>query len=163
MKACPPIDYCSQTLLNRDMKDWVEIDEVLRKNRIWDPRDLDQRLSGIRPSASCDDLDVYDRANTQRLLGSLRHARSRFTPSSQVAFRLSVMRRPEALRCGNVPVDFSAPIDIADFQLDHKPSGIDRLAVLTTSTPLGVLLRVAQFRLPEECDRAADIRQHHFY
>ena len=147
---------------------WRDVDAALARFNIKSAGQLmdvilaRQRAAAAAPPPSPNgDLSVYDAGNTQRLLGTIRDGKRHFAGySTTQSFKVAAHHHVAPPR-HPAHFDYTAPtVDTAEFQLDWKQDGWDKIAVLTTRTALKVLLNVEGFRLPGERDHAAAERRY---
>ena len=114
------------------------------------------------PKPKPERTEVYDAVNRDRLLGTIPKPDMR---SSHV--RMAAM--PRMAVCDFRTVDYSEIMETTvrtvtmEANIKRGPNPLDVKGVLTTYDPLSDLLKLRDFRLPGESERAAEERRYYGY
>jgi len=139
-------------LLGRDLTEWMEIDAVLQEQGIKNARELASRL-GMRDALSRT-VRVVDSKNPKRVLGSVRLRREHALREGN-CFKVAI--RPSLFPCDYRPgycpsPDASFSVVRFDIERETQDGGWTYTPFLTTDSPLADLMKVEDFRLPDETE-----------
>lgn len=151
-----PIDPAINTLFGRSFEEWSRIDYVMKASRA-SVQDIENQLRGRRFGPVTDptkDLEVYDRENQKRHLGTIIGGRERFARFAQGPAPIFCIVEPRI-----APVSYlQGKSDHLgsfceyryEFRIGYRQDGWDQKAVLLTEAPLKELVKLTYFRLPGE-------------
>lgn len=142
----------------RSFGEWKQFATVLEAHDIHFPRQLNERLG--RKTQPEPRIDIFDRTNRARLLGSLPRGMMPCTPAMGHCVNFATMPK----MCGSHPVSGPVGMNIERVSMEWERVQIDAWTlgfVLLTGAPLAALMKLREFRLPGETDMQANER--HFY
>ena len=149
-----PMDPCVNTLFGRSFEDWSRIDHLMKCSRAT-VTDIERLLIGRRFENADPkrDLEVYDRENQKRHLGTLIGGRERFARFAEGPAPVFCVVEPRIAAVSYKAYD-SVPMGFAEyryeFRIAFKPNGWDQTAVLLTEAPLKELRKLPYFRVSGE-------------
>ncbi|ESY42023.1 hypothetical protein X747_14595 [Mesorhizobium sp. LNJC384A00] len=109
-------------------------------------------------------VNVYDSINPKRLLGTICTSVLPFGSNGHEHCRMAVCSPAPYCYYRDVPISFDATVHTVTFTrrkaADEVPGthGWQRQDAVSTDAPLNHLVTIRSFRLPDESDRQADIR-----
>ena len=137
----------------RSLNEWADI---LVKHNVGTPEGLDERLSrNVRQGR----VEVRDAKNKERLLGTLPRSVLERLRGPHDYIRVAVHKPLPIYQYDPYSIPESAvSIDTIDITHDWFGDNYSRFAVFITASPLDLLLRWGDFRLPEENETQWAIR-----